>query len=390
MQSNKPYLIQETHSFNKFRSGFIYHKLTPLFCDSEGLGIGVINDNLRGIKWLKQYFQFIHTFKIPKSLADSYSIKSNNSRYILDRIIFMAVEKNASDIHFFIRKNKVEVYVRSPEGLLFLEGLSLLQYERVLRVIKFESHLDQSIIKEPQQSSFSADTLYKDLFIRVSILPTLYGQDSVLRLAFKTTQFSSLESLGFSKNKVCILKQMINEKSGIVLVTGSTGSGKTTTLYGLVKEILSHQQKVVVSLEDPIECEIEGLRQSQVDLYGHYTYAKGLKALLRQDPDVILLGEIRDKETAAIAFQAAFTGHLVISSCHTSDVFSTLTRLYQLGVDSSYIQGALKGVISQKLIPVNQGLKLESEVAYFKKGIQLGSLNSKELLIKNSVYFGTN
>ena len=371
---------------NAFLSPFFYYKAIPLFRDRGGWGIGLSQKSLYFNQWLSDLEEDYLTFKVKDECIESYFKNFPIPTFVFDRLILKALESEVSDIHFFQRKEEVEVKFRSKQGVSQVDFLSISQYMMIKNLIQFESKLDQSISNEPQQGSFSVPYLSKNLFIRTSILPTMYGQDIVLRLTLKNNRFKNLFQLGFCNEKTSVFQKMLHEKSGIILVTGSTGSGKTTTLYALVNELLKNENLVCVSLEDPIECEVKGLRQSQVNLNSRYTYAMGLKALLRQDPDVILVGEIRDLETAAIAFQAAYTGHLVLSSCHTKDVFSTLARLSQLQVDPAYIEGALKGVIAQKLLPKNNTLYLESEILYTEKGISNKALRSMEVLVKENIY----
>ena len=192
----------------------------------------------------------------------------------------------------------------------------------------------------------SADNIYD---FRVSILPTVYGEDVVIRSFLNPSTFNTLEDLGISSTSLRLINQICDHKSGLILVTGPTGSGKTTTLYALLRQLQIQARGVIVTLEDPVENYLYGIRQSTIKPNKNYSYATGLKSILRQDPDIILVGEIRDAETAAIAIEAAYTGHLVLSSLHTNSVHSSLLRLKHFGCDPFLVHYALKGIISQKL-----------------------------------------
>ena len=185
---------------------------------------------------------------------------------------------------------------------------------------------------------------------RVASIPSLHGEDIVIRLFDQSKKIRSIKDLSINDTRSTHIKSILEKKQGVFLVTGPTGSGKTSTLYSCIQE-LKHQKNInIISLEDPIETQISGIRQCPVD-QNHLTFEKGLKAALRQDPDVIVIGEIRDAQTAKVVFEAAYTGHLILSSLHTGNVKSTLSRLSQFGIDSFLINQSLLGILSQQLIP---------------------------------------
>ena len=194
----------------------------------------------------------------------------------------------------------------------------------------------------------NGDTHYD---VRISVLPTVHGEDIVCRLFNQRYRCQTLNDLGVSEPKEHLIYDMCDHDSGLILVTGPTGSGKTTTLYTLLRYLQSKDRGVIATLEDPVEKHLQGIRQSSIKPDKNYTFSAGLKAILRQDPDIIMVGEIRDAQTAHIALEAAYTGHLVLSSLHTHDAKSTLLRLKHFGCDPFLVSYALRGIISQHLKP---------------------------------------
>ena len=226
------------------------------------------------------------------------------------------------------------------------EAISLIQ------TIKLESGIELGVHVSPQDGQLQWNKGGKSVDVRVSTLPTLFGEDIACRLLYQDTQCISFQDCGMHNNAIRLIQKMCQNLAGIILVTGPTGSGKTTTLYTLLRHLQVSERGMIVTLEDPVEKHMSGIRQSSINEAAGYTFAKGLKAVLRQDPDIILVGEIRDENTAAIAIEAAYTGHLVLASLHTHDVRSTLLRLKTLGTDPFLLGYALKGIIAQKLTPV--------------------------------------
>jgi general secretion pathway protein E len=189
----------------------------------------------------------------------------------------------------------------------------------------------------------------RDLDIRVSTVPTAHGERVVMRLLDRSSTLLGLEELGFSGRNLAALRRLAHQSHGIVLVTGPTGSGKTTTLYATLAEINS-VDKNILTIEDPIEYQLSGVGQMQVNPRIELTFAAGLRSILRQDPDVIMVGEIRDQETARIAIQAALTGHLVLSTLHTNDSFSAVTRLLDMGIEPFLVSSSVIGILAQRLV----------------------------------------
>ena len=219
----------------------------------------------------------------------------------------------------------------------------------IIARIKIVSGLDISEKRKPQDGRFTAVVDRREYDIRVSTLPTVYGEKCVMRLAQKKALQRDKGSLGFTKEEMEKFDKILSRPNGIVLVTGPTGSGKSTTLYTALSELNSDMVNIV-TVEDPVEANINGINQVQVNTKAEMTFANALRSILRQDPDIIMIGEIRDSETAAIAVQASITGHLVVSTLHTNDTASTVTRLLDMGVESYLIADSTAGIIAQRLV----------------------------------------
>jgi type IV pilus assembly protein PilB len=215
--------------------------------------------------------------------------------------------------------------------------------------IKVISGLDLAEKRKPQDGRATQVVDGKEYDIRISILPTLFGEKVVLRLAGKTHLTTSKEKLGFSVEQLAHFERILSNPNGIILVTGPTGSGKSTTLYTVLQE-LNHEDVNIVTVEDPVEANVEGINQVQVNVKTEMTFASALRSILRQDPDIIMIGEIRDSETAQIAVRAAITGHLVVSTLHTNGTGSTIIRLADMGIEPYLIGDSVVGVIAQRLV----------------------------------------
>lgn len=248
---------------------------------------------------------------------------------ILEVILGGAIALDVSDIHIEPREEDAKLRIRI-DGIL--EDVLLFDkkvYENLISRIKLLSGIKLNITDRPQDGRFSILIGKTAIEIRSSTLPAEYGESIVLRLLNPRTLIE-IETLGLRKDLLEIFNQEIKKPNGMIIVTGPTGSGKTTTLYAFLKKIQKPEIKVI-TIEDPIEYHLEGISQTQVDSRAGYNFANGLKSIMRQDPDVILVGEIRDLETASIALQAALTGHLVLTTLHTNDAAGTIARLQALG-----------------------------------------------------------
>ena len=267
---------------------------------------------------------------------------------IVATILRYAVDGKASDIHIEPNEEKVVVRFR-VDGLLAtsLELPKSVQMAVVARIkILTSMRLDER--RKPQDGRFSATFDGRKIDFRVSILPTSHGEKVVMRILDNEKGVRTLEDVGVTGHLLESIKRMLSEPYGIILISGPTGSGKSTTLYAMLSA-LDKQTKNVLSLEDPVEYDIKGVSQSQVRPEIGYTFAAGLRAALRQDPDIIMVGEIRDKETAQLAIQAALTGHLVLSTIHTNNSIGVIPRLIDMGVDPYLIAPTLKLAIAQRL-----------------------------------------
>ena len=269
-------------------------------------------------------------------------------RYV-NSVIFRAVEERASDIHMEPSEREIFVRTRVDGVLRQLPPPPKKTYPAVVSRIKIISNLDIAERRLPQDGRSKARIGQKEIDIRVSIIPTIYGEKVVMRLLDKSTMLMGLEDLGFEKGDLEIFKEAISAPYGMILLTGPTGSGKSTTLYGALNFINS-PEKNIMTVEDPVEYELKGINQVQVKPHIGLTFANCLRTFLRQDPDIIMVGEIRDKETAEIAIQSALTGHLVFSTLHTNDAVSVITRLMYMGVEPFLISAALRLSVAQRLV----------------------------------------
>jgi type IV pilus assembly protein PilB len=270
----------------------------------------------------------------------------------LIQILFAgALAIHASDIHTEAGEKKAKIRFR-VDGLLHdICELPLLFYANFVSRVKLLSEMKLNVRNEAQDGRFTINLAGKDIEMRVSVIPAEFGETIVMRVLDPSATMVGLPSLGLRADNLVIVKRALDRPNGLILNTGPTGSGKTTTLYAFLRSVNSPEMKII-TLEDPIEYRIEGIEQTQVDEEAGYTFANGLRAIVRQDPDVILVGEIRDLETADIAMQSALTGHLVLSTLHTNDAVGAVPRLINLGVKAVSIGPALALVIAQRLVRV--------------------------------------
>ena len=268
---------------------------------------------------------------------------------LVNSIISRAVTERASDIHIEPREEQLTVRMRI-DGLLrdILTVPRELQSSVIAR-IKVMSNMDIAERRVPQDGRFNIRIKEKDIDLRISTLPTVYGEKIVCRLLDKTTGNLDHTAIGLNENDLEKYKKLINVKNGVILIVGPTGSGKTTTMYSMIND-LNKREVNLVTLEDPVEYNVDGVNQVQINEKTGMTFAKGLRAILRQDPDIICVGEIRDGETAEIAMRSAITGHVVLSTVHTSDALGTIERLVDMGVEPYLVASALQGVFSQRLV----------------------------------------
>ncbi len=267
----------------------------------------------------------------------------------VNQILFTAAELNASDIHINPDDKKLLLRYRIDGVLQPQRGPDIAMHEGLIQRLKVMAHLDVTQTRRPQDGKFRFQHHGAPTDVRVSIIPTIHGENAVLRLLSSASTIGHIRDLGMPPDVSDAFSQMIRKPHGIVLVTGPTGSGKTTTLYTALNEINSPDRNIM-TIEDPVEIRLPLVRQVQVNTEIGMTFASALRSMLRQDPDVILLGEIRDEETAKIAVQSALTGHLVFSTLHTNDAIGAVPRLREFGVPAFAINNALLGVIAQRLV----------------------------------------
>jgi type II secretory ATPase GspE/PulE/Tfp pilus assembly ATPase PilB-like protein len=269
---------------------------------------------------------------------------------VFEHIIKIAIEKSASDIHIDHKSSFINIRMRIDGVLELIEKIDIIHAEELVSHIKILSGNRTDIHLLPQDGRCTVNISGSHYHMRTSFMPTFFGESIVLRILPANTQKEiSFAKLGFSIEHVRDISSSLNCSHGIILVTGPTGSGKTTTLHACLSE-KSKEPISVITLEDPIEYEISGARQIRVEQSQGIMFSTVLRSVLRQDPDVVMVGEIRDKETAELAFHTALTGHLVLSTLHTNSSIETLTRLKDMNIDSYIIASTLRLIISQRLV----------------------------------------
>lgn len=297
----------------------------------------------------EQYAKERESRKTKEEQAEDEDVANSPIVQLVKSMIEQAARQRASDIHIEPMEDKVRVRYRI-DGVLYEKST----YHRnllsaIITRVKIIGNMDISEKRRPQDGRITMMIDRKEYDIRASILPTVYGEKCVMRLAQKKALTRDKKSLGFTEQQLQLFDDMLNHPNGIILVTGPTGSGKSTTLYTAVNE-RNHENINIITVEDPVEANVDGVNQVQVNAKADLTFASALRSILRQDPDVIMIGEIRDRETASIAVQASITGHLVLSTLHTNDAPGTMTRLMDMGVESYLLADAMRGVIAQRLV----------------------------------------
>ncbi|MCD6232994.1 type II/IV secretion system protein [bacterium] len=337
----------------------------------EGEKFKKLQKEIRNVKELKE--------KIEEVLQGSIT-------EVMAVILGGAISLRASDIHLEPEEKKVKLRMR-VDGLLHdIIFLNPQEEKPLLSRIKLLSGIKLNVTSRPQDGSFEIITGENKIEVRVSTLPSEYGESVVMR-TLDPRNLIEIEDLGLRKDMLPILKREIKKPNGMIIVTGPTGSGKTTTLYAILKRIRNPEIKII-TIEDPIEYHLEGISQTQVHPKKGYTFSNGLRAIVRQDPDVILVGEIRDLETAKIAIQAALTGHSVLTTLHTNDSTGTIARLQALGEKAINIAPAMNIAIAQRLVrkvckkcvkfspPTDEEIKiLKKELSSLPKGIKIPKID---------------
>ena len=299
-------------------------------------------------------------------IKDLSDIKNKVTRIsateMLEILIAGALRLAASDIHFEPEAQETRLRYRLDGVLNDVTTIDKDSYAKLLNRIKILSKLKLNIHNTPQDGRFTIKETSVDIEVRVSVLPSEFGETVVMRLLDPRTIKAKLEDLGMRDDLMKTVQEQLEKSTGSILTTGPTGSGKTTTLYAFIQHLNSSGTKII-TIEDPIEYHITGISQTQVDSKKGYTFANGLRAIVRQDPDIILVGEIRDQETADIALQAALTGHLVLSTIHTNDAAGTVPRLIDLGIQPQIIAPAINMAMAQRLVrKLCQSCKFEDKL----------------------------
>lgn len=267
---------------------------------------------------------------------------------IVNDMIVDSVKRGASDIHFDPYENGIHVRIRIDGDLHDYTDVPLAMKKNMITRVKIISNMNITESRLPQDGAIKGLIEDMDVDLRVSCLPTNAGEKLVIRILDYSMSTAGLENLGFSKENYELVERMIKLPNGIILVTGATGTGKSTTVYAMLQK-LNTENRNLITVEDPIEMNLEGVNQVQVNSEIGMTFASALRSILRQDPDIVMIGEIRDTETAKIAVRSAITGHLVLSTIHTNDSLNTIERLLDMDVERYLLGSAISGIISQKL-----------------------------------------
>lgn len=267
---------------------------------------------------------------------------------MVDNLIAHAIIKSASDIHFEPMEHHMRVRLRIDGVLYDHDPVNPKIMQQMIARLKVLAAINIAEKRVPQDGKFRIMRDGKEIDLRVSTFPTIHGEKVVLRILNRLDYTTALATLGFSATLAEQIQSLLKQSNGFFLVSGPTGSGKTTTLYASLAQ-LSTPEKNIVTLEDPVEYCVPGICQAQIHPDAGFTFEKGIRSLLRQDPDVVMVGEIRDKQTAGIAIEAALTGHLVLSTIHTNDAPSVVMRLMDMGIEPFLINAAVSGVLAQRL-----------------------------------------
>lgn len=333
------------------------YDVTTIMCSSESL------ENAQKVYFLEK--KEVHGEKIENVVAEEQvgsavsellnlgqlrdQIEKSASDQGLNAISVGAYKTRASDIHFQPQEKDVLVRFRVDGVLRPVFNLTVQAYDGLIRQIKYLSRLKLNIVNTPQDGQYSFLINERKINVRVSFMPSHYGETAVMRLLDSKKTFEAFATLGFEGEALNNILESMKLPHGMILVTGPTGSGKTTTMYSMLQSV-DTQAKKVITLEDPIEYDLAGITQSQVNTDVNYSFSNGLRAILRQDPDIIMVGEIRDLETAETAAQASLTGHLVISTLHTNSALESIARLANMGVKSFILAPALDLIVAQRLV----------------------------------------
>lgn len=333
-----------------------------------GMSIDVSVCTLRDVQWaVRKYYSAQDDELALESLSDQQSLSKSGDELqqemmrlssekpivrLVANLIVDAIERRASDIHIKPREKNVELIYRMDGVLTSIRFFSKSLLPAVVSRIKILGGMNIAERRLPQDGRCAVRHKKNPVDLRISIMPTVEGESVVIRLLNAKVGLKAVSDLGFTRHDQEIFRNLLNKSNGIFLVTGPTGSGKSTTLYAALAEV-QKQNVNILTVEDPVEYHMDGIQQIQINHATGYTFARALRNILRHDPDVILVGEIRDEETGKIAVESALTGHLVLSTLHTNDAAGAVTRLLEMGIEPYLLTGCLLGVLAQRLVRKN-------------------------------------
>ncbi|MEG2245847.1 MAG: GspE/PulE family protein [Peptostreptococcaceae bacterium] len=337
----------------------IKYNAIPIDISNENLIIAIASENLYAAEDFKLatgkniILRIENQKDINKSIERHYSkVNINNEEYsksILDEILKKALDFNSSDIHIEPFEKNLKIRMRIDGYLKEIYNYPIDLHMQLVTVIKLLAGIDIAEKRLPQDGRIDKSINGNIIDLRISTIPTINGEKAVIRLLNRDKFLRDKKEIGFSQIAINKINNMIQNMSGILLITGPTGSGKTTTLYSILNDF-KYMDKNIVTIEDPVEYKIDGINQIPLNTKIGLDFANGLRSILRQDPDIIMVGEIRDVETAKIAMRAAATGHLVISTMHTNNAVEAINRLLDMEIPRYLIASCLKGIISQRLV----------------------------------------
>ncbi|WP_024615018.1 GspE/PulE family protein [Clostridium sp. Ade.TY] len=330
----------------------IEYKIIPLYIENENINVATYEEEAKG----KEFIQFVFSKRVNFIYINKnefydliHIIKPDLSKPLEEVFIKYTIDKKGSDIHFEPFEDYVNIRVRIDGNLILISKIRIFDYNQIISRVKLNGNMDIAEKRKPQDGKtiISYNKEYFDC--RVSIIPLVFGEKMVIRILYKEKSNYNMELLNLSDKQFNDLNKIINAKNGIVVINGPTGSGKSTTLYSIISQI-KNKNINITTIEDPVECNLIGVNQINVNNKINLNFANGLRSILRQDPDVIMVGEIRDEETANIAIRAAITGHKVYSTIHTKSSRDVFFRFEDMNVKDYLIRDSMIGAISQRLI----------------------------------------
>lgn len=332
--------------------------------------------------------EFTKEYKLEKDNIDKELLREINKAPVVrlvNTIIVQAAQTRASDIHIEPAEDHLRIRFRIDGELQEVMKPAKQTHGAIATRIKIMAKLDIAERRIPQDGRIEINVKGRELDLRVSTIPTIHGEKIVIRILVRSNFLKSVDSLGLSDQNYNLFEKIIKNNNGIILVTGPTGSGKSTTLYAMLNE-LNEAKRNVMTIEDPVEYRMEGITQSQVNVKAGFSFPEGLRSMLRQDPDVIMVGEIRDTETATIAVRAAITGHLVLSTLHTNNSVATINRLIDMGIKPYLVASSLVAIVSQLLV---KKICNSCKVPYLPDEKELEMLELDGLGLEVELYRGT-